>query len=500
MTTQNRHILPPPPQNAQINILRFFAGAVFSLVTLVASPLLADDTYTWNGSGTVDAPADWFDGANWTGGTAPGYTGTVMIDDGHAKFNKSTDVAVLLGSGTLTVGGVEGKTASLKINGSGNVYLGNSDSTGSDSVTMKLLTDGTFYSSASFWVGCDNSNIEAHLVINGGSAGTSDKRLTNLVLRCKNANNSIVLNSGWIYAEQFWLSGSDTESTFNMTGGTLDISKLFQIGRDSSKPIVNVSGGTLKIDTLQLQHWNGVDDNRGGGTLNIIGNKSDWTVGTLSEGISGKLNFIAGHVNEDGSVEFSASDSLDENGNVLPAFSTINVSGTATLKGTLSVDMPANYFYGDVVYLTGDLTQTLISTTGGLIINDATLKVTGTDGWKLDASDGKNLVLTPDNMNGWVELNMTEFTMDYKNGLGTAETFVDWLNTSGEIQGNVTVTAMNADTIKFSNYVLADSNVGHLYLDYSAYNSYHHEAFPEPATWAMLVIGVGVLVLGRRKR
>ncbi|MDO4630211.1 MAG: hypothetical protein Q4C70_13610, partial [Planctomycetia bacterium] len=154
-----------------------------------------------------------------------------------------------------------------------------------------------------FWVGRDNSTLEAHLFINGGSVGTSEKRLGNLVLRCGNAKNSIELNSGWIYANTFRLAGGGGASTFNMTGGTLDVLYDFEIGRDSTQSIVNVSGGTVVARTLKLEDFNPNSD-FGGGTLNIIGNKSDWTVGTIIGNTNGKLNFIAGHVNEDGSVEF----------------------------------------------------------------------------------------------------------------------------------------------------------------------------------------------------
>ncbi|MDO4628863.1 MAG: PEP-CTERM sorting domain-containing protein [Planctomycetia bacterium] len=201
-------------------------------------------------------------------------------------------------------------------------------------------------------------------------------------------------------------------------------------------------------------------------------------------------------------------------------FSTFNVTNKAEINGNVTVDMN-NYFNGDVIYVTGDLTQMLIDAKTLANFTESSLKdcVLLPD-WKVQASnDSSDLVLKytgsvtevgslQDFDGGWVKLNgdadsEIDFTMEYTNDLGTAETFVDWLNATAEIQGyegTVTLSETALNSIVFSDLLLDANGMGHLYLDYGAYNSYHHEAFPEPSTWAMLIIGVGALVLARRKR
>ncbi|MDO4628721.1 MAG: PEP-CTERM sorting domain-containing protein [Planctomycetia bacterium] len=407
---------------------------------------------------------DWDIETNWNPTGVPAESDTITINSGTATINSNK----IINGGSLTVSDAGTLTTSMTMN----IHAAtvNTDGTGGSLVTLK----------------------------NGGT-----------------------INVGTIVVGH---AGSGT-AMFEMTGGKLNATG-FTLGtwHSDGKPIATISGGVLDITSL-------TSGDRGF-TLNIIGNGSTWAVDRMT--LKGSLQ------TKSTNLQFTAGEFGVTNGAANTAFSTINVSGnvqllTSTLREqtvplVIGVDM-SNYFYDGAAYVTGDLTQTLVSAGGELTITDTTFSNVEnkiTDGWKLEKSENeKQLVLTFDESQfafadvssgsgfalgnlgteGWVTLTgdaseTVDLSMAYS-GVENVEDFVTWLQ---ESMGDDVTVRGSEDVITFENLVLDEYGKGYLNFGLSAYTG-GNVAFvdgsnhvPEPATWAMLVIGVGALGLGRLKR
>ncbi|MDO4629874.1 MAG: PEP-CTERM sorting domain-containing protein [Planctomycetia bacterium] len=296
----------------------------------------------------------------------------------------------------------------------------------------------------------------------------------------------------------------DGVATFNMTGGNLVIYQTFHAG-DWRNGTANIYGGVLEVNELAIAREGWYN-----GTLNINGSKAIINTNTLTAATNGNLNFIAGEFNADGNM-----------------FSTITVRNTANILGAFSVSM-SNSAYNGVTYLTGDLTQTLISATNTLTYTPKSEICTLLDGWTLELNESDNkLVLTFDESQfafadvtsgsgfalgnlgteGWVTLNgkkdaTVDLSMAYS-GVEDVEDFVMWLQES--IGNDVTVRG-SEDVITFENLVLDGEGKGYLNFGLSAYTDGNvsfvdgSNHVPEPASWALLILGATALVFTRRKR
>ncbi len=332
------------------------------------------------------------------------------------------------------------------------------------------------------------------------------------------AANSIIVKANIL---NLAISGIHTGSTMNLYGGNL-IAGTTKFGNGGNTATVTIDGANVILGNTIVN--NGV-------TMNIVGASSTITM-EYTQALSGSaINFT------DGVLKFNESD-----GTAMQAFSTINILNyDFRIGGDLSVDMDTSVLSGDVVLVNGDLTQMLVTTTKGIkgtedntnsyltTIQNATTP----DGWKIELSNGnKDLILTPDateatvadgvatveNLNGkdWIELTATSdqavnaLSIEYDGlgTLGTAETFADWFNdiammnnmSDATVVASVDENDVGLLNLTFSDLNLTADNPAYLYLNSDSYNSYYRNAFPEPSTWALLIIGATALVFMRRKR
>ncbi len=448
---------------------------------------------------------------------------------GNSNFNiqggtvtgTSITVGAALSEGT---GGAGTGISALNISGgslaiSGQSWIGN----GANAYGVVNLTGGTLYGpNADFIIG--HNNATARFTVDGGTYTDEDKGGANFVIRSTTTTNEngemvgslIELKSGTMTTKWFSMGQgglADGTCTFNMTGGTLNVGGGdFRVGHDH-KGTANISGGTLNVQKLKIAGA------QNGGTLNVIGSDSQWNVTTMEAIQTGNLNFIAGKlgVNQDGTAK--------------AAVSTINVSGeawigTTALKGSaININM-SDYFYDGVAYVTGDLTQTLIS--AGTLSNYNPEAITVSEGWNLE-QNGNLVVLTFDKTQfaladvtsgsgiasgnlgteSWVTLNgnandTVSLSMMYT-GDGDIEDFVFWLQESmNETQSGVNV-KLNGDTIAFENLILDENGVGYLNFSLDAYNSLNgtnmsFKNVPEPSTWGLMIVGLGMGFFFRKRK
>ncbi|MDO4629083.1 MAG: hypothetical protein Q4C70_07865, partial [Planctomycetia bacterium] len=450
---KSSHIIPPP-QTAQFNILRTYSGTVICLMVFMAMPLTAlSEDYKWTGE-----TGNWFEPTNWTPN---------MKTEGSAQYPAFTGNP----GDTITIESGSVKTDALTI------------------INTKLNVHNGSLNGAHVYL--QNSQMEI-------SGGTVD------LYRA-------------IYVGKGYNSGSLT-----ISGGMLDVGSIL-VG-DGAAANLDISGNAKVFSSGNFQ----VGKN-GTGTVNIAG--SGATIETVT------LNTKSGKSN----LNFTGDFGIIENGTLKPVFSTIKVGsnttdadgnsvwvgGVANISGNLSVTM-TDYFSHGATYVKGSLDQTLISA-GTLEIDENTLKNATitidnniTTNWNLEQI-GHDLILTFDESQfafadvtsgtgyalgnlgteGWVTLNgkageTVDLSIVYS-GDGEVEDFVTWLQESmSETQGDVTVKS-DGTFVTFEGLNLDEYGKGYLNFDLSAYGG--NVSFvdgsnhvPEPATWAMLVIGVGVLV------
>ncbi|MDO4629573.1 MAG: PEP-CTERM sorting domain-containing protein [Planctomycetia bacterium] len=467
-----------------------------------------------NASGTLNISGGTFNLHNWlsVGFHANTKLAEVNISGGNTTVNWMALADVANSEATLNISG-----GTFRLNAQSTV----GNATGS--VATVNLTGGTLYGpNADFIIG--ESNATARFTVDGGTYTDENKGSANFVIRSTTATNEngekvgslIELKSGTLTTKWFSMGqggSADGTCTFNMTGGTLNVGDgNFRVGHQYNGT-ANVSGGTLNIQKLYIA------GERAGGTLNIIGADSQWNVTMMETKETGKLNFIAGKfgVNPDGTAK--------------AAVSTINVSGeawigTTALKGSaINIDM-SDYFYDGAAYVTGDLTQTLIS--AGTLSNYNPEAITVSEGWNLE-QNGNLVVLTFDETQfaladvtsgsgiasgnlgteSWVTLtgnanDTVSLSMMYT-GDGDVEDFVFWLQESmDETQSGVNV-KLNGDTIAFENLVLDENGVGYLNFGLDAYNALNgtnmsFKNVPEPSTWGLMLVGLGVGFFFRKRK
>ncbi len=329
----------------------------------------------------------------------------------------------------------------------------------------------------------------------------STKQVTNFYMKSGTwtSNGTTIIGHGYSNLKKLQGDCSNT-GIVTISGGVANFNGGLTIGYDANELVDAQTGEVVGDGTISQ------------GILNIVASKATISAKTLTANAGqSTINFTAG--------EFG----LNADGTVKSAVSTINVTDTATIDGAISVDM-SNYFSNGATYVTGDLTQTLISaaTLNCTTVNTATV----TPGWNL-GTVGNNLVLTFDELQfafadvssgsgfalgnlgteGWVTLTgdaseTVDLSMAYS-GVENVEDFVTWLQES--IGDGVTVSGSD-DVITFENLVLDEYGKGYLNFDLSAYTGGNvsfidgSNHVPEPATWAMLVIGLTVASFFRKRK
>ncbi|MDO4627906.1 MAG: PEP-CTERM sorting domain-containing protein [Planctomycetia bacterium] len=437
-----------------------------------------------------------FDGGDLSFGHDSNAKGILTIKE-NAEVNIHYPVDIGAVSGAYGFLNIEGGT----VNFGGHIYVG-SRGTGELNISGGEIT---FSDSKKFYVGNES-----------GSTG-----VVNIKPGAEVTFNTSTLQVG--YKGEGTINVSGGEVTFE---GTSDAS--FAKGGDSMGNMI-VTGGKVtfnnKKSSGETRTVFGNDGGKGAFTLSggevTVNNKLDmgWGSGTASLNIVGSnvvLTADSMNVNNKSSANFKA----DENG-----FSTVNVTGTATISGNVTAGL------GEASAIM--TTSSTLLSANSLTVSDTNLVSNSL--WNI-TKDGNSIVATlkDDNKIGIVNLANSISTLDFDatplgwvgfQNANSSEKYALQLQFSGSDSlddWNLLTdyyaelfdqydSSENEETKTFTLFGLSLDDDSAFLWDLASYDatmpyaltgitSLDSNAVPEPATWAMLVIGVGVLVLGRRKR
>lgn len=236
--------------------------------TVLCTLAAAAHAQTWEG----DQSSDWFNGDNWSGGSAP--AGTAVIINQPGAPNASSIGTPGASTSTLFIGGVAGASLNI-VNGgslaSTSAIVGNSSANGAppaSSQTGEATVTGCsstwttgdlnvgFYGSGTLNIAAGGSVEAAHASVatHAGSVGLVNVTGTNSSLSTG--------NSGFVV-------GDGGEGTFNLSLGATASSYSASLGQQASgNGIANISGA----DTLwQITNANLILGQAGDGELHISG-------------------------------------------------------------------------------------------------------------------------------------------------------------------------------------------------------------------------------------
>ncbi len=435
-----------------------------------------------------------FDGGDVSLGNDSGSKGILTIKE-NAEVNIHYPVGIGAGSGTYGFLNIEGGT----VNFGGHIYVGNSG-------TGELNISGgeiTFSDSKKFYVG-NNSGSTGVVNIKPGAEVTFNTSTLQVGYK---GEGTINVSGGEVTFEgtsdASFAKGGDSTGNMIVTGGKVTFNNKKSsgetrtvFGNDGGKGAFTLSGGEVTVNNKLDMGWGS-----GTASLNIIGSNVTLTADSMNVNAKSSANFKA-----------------DENG-----FSTVNVNGTATISGTVTAGLAsasgltslsstlltANKLSGTPVY-TNDSFWT-VATDGNSIV--ATLKDDYNKVGTLKITDPVSTLDFDATQLGWVGFQNANSSEKYALRLqfSGSDSLDDWNlltdyyaelfddSVADDENQTVTLFGLSLDNDSAFLWDLVSYNATAPYA-LTSITSLDSNAVPEPATWAMMIIGVGVLVLGRRKR
>lgn len=551
--------IAPPPQSAHFDILRFFAGAV--LCAFLASSVIAE-TYTYDGAAWSPSTPSTITGENTfeikndvtisstisgdgsftkTGAgtlilsaTNSGYSGAVTISEGTLKLTKAgtsssysygtldtisnitvNEGATLCIAATHALGGSNnssGVYGTLTLNGGTLNYESNSTSVYAAIVQPITMQNGGKITGSVNTSGGSTSTRGAFSFKSSITAsGTGNEISVDAFTFYKDGKNTGDAKPGTIIVEE----GGDltiSSNIFHSTNNTADY-RAYLVKQGTGTLIFSdneAGNSTKKLQTLDVQ----------AGTMKFVGVDATVNVAnTLKTAEGSKLNFVS---------NFSQND----DGTLTPDFSKVNVTNTATIEGTVTAGLADASMIASLASLSG--TGTLL-TAGSLSVEETQL----TDNAIFNLSkDGNSIVATfntegksdtlqingsittltvgsDDSQLGWIDFananeNETyELQLEFVDSSQTGnwddlvtyykDLFSDYETSSNAENQTFTLFGLSLDENSAFLWDLTNNNATSLY-SLASITTLNNNEIPEPATWALLILGAAALVFTRRKR
>jgi hypothetical protein len=484
--------------------------------------LYGTGTYNLNGIGSITMTADLLLGHGNGNGTlninTSGTFASNYVNIGNTSWGPETPTGALyLDAGTITstygfgIGGAGGNgtmnVTGGTINSGGNMLVGTS---GTGTYTQ---SGGTVSVTGQVHVS-DNTTAVGVLNVSGGTLGSTNDIWAS---SANGATGQINVSGGTVNVGNYlvatrWSGGSGiigiTSGTVNTTGNAVGISE----GGSGATAVINVSGGALNSNDVWVAE--AYAGGGGTGTLNISGsgvvNPTWWVWITKNASATGVVNLDGGTLATTHVIKGDGSATLNFNGGTLKA----KGSDGNFIEGAVNVMVKAGGALidtnGNDITIQNNLLEDGVSTGGGLTKSGA----------------GK---LTLAGVNTYTGLNTVSVgTLETSSGatLGTGSVTLAsgatlTLGSTVSFGNNAILTfaSTSAININFSgNDVLYAITDGSLTIGQGAYTAANLNSFfggsnfvdggnggtlqvvPEPGTFAMLLAGVGMLTMFRRRR
>jgi autotransporter-associated beta strand protein len=419
---------------------------------------------TFDGTG-VSTPSTFALGGN----TAFTVNNTTIIKDvvsgSHPISLAGTGILVLSGNNTYTgATTVNGATLSIgsdsNIGGTNGAVSVSSSTAGTATVTLTSATLPTGFGVGSALLGSTVKTIVGTTVTLNGTASTSISSATNEGYAT--ANQALTLNGGTFQANStFSLSQTNATGagatqnravTLGTSGGTVDVTAGNTL---TIAGVVSGSGGALaKVDSGAL----------------ILSGTNTYTGGTTISAGNLIVNNTTGSATGTGTVNLGSSGVL---------------SGTGTISGAVSAASTASV-----------ITAGSLSSVGTLTLNGG---VTAPSGLTLNfAVDGASASNSSLNL-GSVGLSGLSLTFNLQD-LGTNTLLANTAYTLVTGTGTFSVGSFTADLMNSAYYQLNSSYGTNGILISGDTVTFEVVAVPEPGTWALMLSGLGALILIQIRR
>jgi hypothetical protein len=439
--------------------------------------------YVWTGGG---ANANWNNGNNWSGGSAPGST-NVAVFDGTCSSNCSPNITA-----TTTIGGLEMQTGyggTITQNAGVNFTLAGSHGwlqqagnfqggTGSIGVTGQFTISGGSFISTSGTLGLALTGSAGGVIT--GAAFTPNGGTVNVSNGSFDPGGSTFNNFGFISAVNINLTGtvvvngtltlSNTNLNGLLSGGTIKANgniTLLQTGFSGSTTVLEVRGNNPTIDATGATAGTGSLPSTNiiaTGNVTLLGNlrfKGDYiyTSGTI---VAGTSTITFANASSVSTYSITPGAAIYNNVSFFPNAGTYNLTGTFNVGGNLvlnNVYIGSGVINGGAISVAGNLTiggygeggSTVITMAGngaGTQAIDATAATTAnTPDLTIAATGGKTVSLagnivctgTYTYVSGALAAGTSTLTISVVSGQSTTATFgpVSYYNVVGTGSGNV---------------------------------------------------------------
>lgn len=269
-------------------------------------------------------------------GASANSSGTYNLNAG--SLTVATETIGYNTSGTFTQNGGSNTVSNM-------LYLSDGYGDGTYNLNAGTLTVGGNVTKSSYSTGIGTLSISGGTLTIGG--GNGDIYVDNFVIGSISGSNVNYTFSdtglyegshkiaGTLTANNLFL-GKDGTGTFTQTGGNNTISGTVTLAANAgSAGTYNLNDGALRATTITVN--SGGTFNFNGGTLSVDQFNGDLANlgGTLAPGNSPGITNITGNYSQSGAGIFD----VEIGGTSLGQFDMLNISGTATLDGTLNVSL-----------------------------------------------------------------------------------------------------------------------------------------------------------------
>lgn len=380
------HSAPALSPRRSPRALLLASTALLAALSVVAVPAMAQ-TVRWQG----DTDADWVDGTNWEGDTAPADGDIARITDVNPDDqpvlgrNDTVDLGaagqVVVAGGSLTVLGTLNAGGDVRVSAGASLTL---DGVGPNvgAVTGGLVTAGTVLNDrGSVDTVAVNDGIFTNSGVITGSALVNGGEL--VVGANSNIGNAaaVTVNAGTLTVDAADTIGSLSAGAGSTVGGTatLTTGSFTQTGGSTAGTVTVATGtftqsGNATVAAGTAVNATGAQTLQGGNVLGTLGGAGAVTVQTDRTDVTGAGSIASGSVTV-------ASGALATDGGALAAASNVTVNdGAFTVDGTEtigSLDQTGGRVNGSGTINTGDFTQSGGRTGGSIDINTTTFTQSG---------------------------------------------------------------------------------------------------------------------------